>query len=69
MLFNNRTANNNPGLVKGHQRGKSVGTGFFSFTGVRYFEPKFMSGLNKGNDDGSGKGVEKEKTSTKSINT
>lgn len=69
MLFNNRTANNNAGVVKGHQRGKSVGCNNICFTGVRYFEPKFMSGLNKGNGNESLKSVEKEKTSTKSINT
>lgn len=68
MLFNNRTANNNPPQGKGHQRGKSLGFSSFSFTGVRYFEPKFMSGLNKGTGDQGLKSVEKEKTSTKSIN-
>lgn len=45
MFFNNR-ANNN---VKDNDRGKSVGCSLFSFSGVRFFQPKFMSGLNNDN--------------------
>ena len=42
MFFNNRSNNN----LKDNDRGKSVGCNLFSFTGVRFFQPKFMSGLN-----------------------
>lgn len=42
MFFNGRSSN-----VKDNERGKSVGCNLFSFTGVRFFEPKFMDTLNK----------------------
>ena len=42
MFFNSRSSN-----VKESERGKSVGCNLFSFTGVRFFEPKFMDTLNK----------------------
>lgn len=43
MMFNNRTNNSSK---ESNSRSKSIGSRIFSYTGMRFFEPKFMDSLN-----------------------